>query len=82
MAGITNGKFCSKLATKGFDMVTIGGYNADRKTINAGHMIIQRGRAEFDIPETELITHISQQTNIIKNQADWELTSEPLLPNR
>lgn len=72
MAGITNGKFCSKLATKGFDMVTIGGYNADRKTINAGHMIIQRGRAEFDIPETELITHISQQTNIIKNQADWD----------
>ncbi len=72
MAGITDGRFCSELAPKGFDMVTIGGYNADKKTINAGHMIIQRGRPEFNIPETEIIKHINQQTNIIKDQTDWD----------
>ncbi len=71
MAGITDGKFCSELAPHGFDMVTIGGYNADKKTINAGRMIIQRGRAEFNIPETEIINHINQQTNIIKDHTDW-----------
>jgi TIM-barrel protein len=71
MAGITNGRFCSKLAPKGFDMVTIGGYNADKKTINAGNMIIRRGRAEFNVPEPEIINHINQQINIIKDQTDW-----------
>jgi len=71
MAGITDGKFCSELAPQGFDMVTIGGYNADERTINAGRMIIRRGRAEFNIPETELINHIKQQIIIIKDQTDW-----------
>ena len=71
MAGITDGKFCSELAPQGFDMVTIGGYNADNKTINAGRMIIQRGRAEFNIPEKKIINHINQQINIIKDQTDW-----------
>lgn len=71
MAGITDGKFCSELAPQGFDMVTIGGYNADERTINAGRMIIRRGRAEFNIPETELINHINQQIIIIKDQTDW-----------
>jgi TIM-barrel protein len=52
-------------------MVTIGGYNADKKTINAGNMIIRRGRAEFNVPETEIINHINQQINIIKDQTDW-----------
>ncbi len=71
MAGITDGLFCSVLAPQGFDMVTIGGYNADEMTINAGRMIIRRGRAEFNIPKTELINHINQQINIIKDQTDW-----------
>jgi TIM-barrel protein len=71
MAGITDGKFCSELAPRGFDMVTIGGYNADERTINAGRMIIQRGRTEFNVPEKDIINHINQQTNIIKDLTDW-----------
>lgn len=71
MAGITDGKFCSELAPHGFDMVTIGGYNADTETVNAGRMLIQRGRTEFNIPESELLTHIKHQIHTIKDQNDW-----------
>lgn len=70
MAGITDGKFCSKLAPYGFDIVTIGGYNVDSETINAGLKIIKRGRKEFKIAESEILTHISHQIDIIKRQ-DW-----------
>ncbi len=71
MAGITDGRFCSELAAHGFDMVTIGGYNADVETINAGHMLIRRGRTEFNIPESELLTYIKHQIHIIKDRNDW-----------
>ena len=71
MAGITDGKFCSKLAPHGFDMVTIGGYNVDHETINAGRMIINRGRKEFDISESKILAHINQQTRIIRDQHNW-----------
>lgn len=67
MAGITNGNFCRKIANQGFDVVTIGGYNLDRKTINAGKKIIQRGRPEFDIPEKNIISHIRNEAALIKN---------------
>ena len=67
MAGITDGKFCRKLANQGFDLVTIGGYNLDKKTIEAGCNIIQRGRLEFDIEEKKIISTIKNEAAIIKN---------------
>jgi len=72
MAGITDGAFCRKLASQGFDLVTIGGYNTDRATIAAGRSIIQRGRSEFNISPKDIITHIDQQTRIIKEHNPWK----------
>ncbi|HML05149.1 MAG TPA: MJ0144 family RNA dihydrouridine synthase-like protein, partial [Methanobacterium sp.] len=67
MAGITDGNFCKKIAGHGFDMVTIGGYNLDKETIDAGKKIIQRGRPEFDIKEEDIISSIKNEATIIKN---------------
>ncbi|MGZ7067144.1 MAG: MJ0144 family RNA dihydrouridine synthase-like protein [Methanobacterium sp.] len=67
MAGITDGNFCRKIASQGFDMVTIGGYNLDKKTIDAGRKIIERGRSEFDVEEEHIISHIKNEALIIKN---------------
>ena len=67
MAGITDGNFCKKIAGHGFDMVTIGGYNLDKKTIDAGKKIIQRGRPEFDIEEENIVSCIQNEAVIIKN---------------
>ena len=64
MAGITDGKFCSKMAKYGFDLLTIGGYNADQGAINAGLKIIKRGRPEFDVAEEELVTAYYQRSQI------------------
>ena len=36
MAGITDGKFCKKMSSHGFDLVTLGGYNVDKATVAAG----------------------------------------------
>ncbi|MCE5214060.1 MAG: tRNA-dihydrouridine synthase [Methanobacterium sp.] len=72
MAGITDGKFCRKLSTKGFDLVTIGGYNSDRETILAGKKIIKRGRSEFDVPLGDFKEHITHQTDIIKKDTHWK----------
>ena len=72
MAGITEGLFCRQLANHGFNMVTIGGYNVDRKTIEAGQRIIQRGRLEFDIPLENIKSHIEQQTQIIRKDNPWK----------
>lgn len=71
MAGITDGKFCKKLAAHGFDLVTIGGYNVDAPTIAAGHQIVQRGRREFDVPQGEIMGHIDRQTQIIRHDNSW-----------
>ncbi len=60
MAGITDGKFCSKMAKYGFDLLTIGGYNADRNAIDAGLKIIKRGRPEFNIAKEDLYQHIEE----------------------
>lgn len=88
MAGITDGAFCRKLTSCGFDMVTIGGYNADKATITAGRRIIQRGRSEFDVTGEEIINHIDQQTHIINKGNTWDgmisvniraVTSEPVI---
>lgn len=71
MAGITDGAFCRDISTYGFDMVTLGGYNADQSTVNAGKKILNRGRSEFDIEVEELITHIEEQTRLVKDQEAW-----------
>jgi len=67
MAGINDGNFCRVMSTYGFDMVTLGGYNVDKKTIEAGKSIIQRGRPEFDIKEGEILSTITKQASLIKN---------------
>ncbi len=71
MAGITDGKFCRSFSNKGFDMVTIGGYNSDRETILAGKKIIKRGRSEFDVPLLDFKEHIAHQIKIIKEDNPW-----------
>lgn len=73
MAGITDGNFCRKMAAYGFDLVTIGGYNVDPPTIKAGRRIIQRGRTEFNFSSKEILPHIRQQTEIIKDST-WKGT--------
>lgn len=72
MAGITNGIFCRELSSYGFDMVTLGGYNADHPTIEAGRKILARGRPEFEVVEEKLQTHLEEQTTLIKEQDDWK----------
>ncbi|MBU4534835.1 MAG: tRNA-dihydrouridine synthase [Euryarchaeota archaeon] len=74
MAGITNADFCLKLIPYGFDMVTLGGYNADKPTIDAGKKIMGRGRLEFDISEGELIYTIEKEANKIKENWDGKLS--------
>ena len=70
-AGITNGLFCREFASQGFDMVTVGGYNVDPKTIEAGEKIIKRGRSEFNISPADIIHHIKEQINIIQEDKSW-----------
>jgi TIM-barrel protein len=70
MAGITDAKFCLKLIPFGFDMVTLGGYNIDQATINAGEKILQRGRPEFSISEEDYFDIIFNQANEIKKNWD------------
>ncbi len=72
MAGITNGTFCRKMTAYGFDMVTLGGYNIDKPTIEAGYKIIARGRLEFDVAEEDILSYIEKQANIIKSQNSWK----------
>lgn len=71
MAGITDGKFCNKMSVYGFDILTIGGYNADQKSIDAGMKIIKRGRPEFDIAKNHLKQHITNEIKIIKNNNNY-----------
>jgi TIM-barrel protein len=70
MAGITNGKFCSMMARYGFDLLTIGGYNADKSAINAGLKIIQRGRKEFHVHHNDLLEHITNEVKYVKDHCD------------
>jgi TIM-barrel protein len=71
MAGITDGTFCRDISTLGFDMVTLGGYNADQSTLNAGQEILARGRPEFDIKPGELLSHIEKQSFLLKYHEPW-----------
>ncbi|CDG64316.1 MAG: hypothetical protein PWQ15_218 [Methanobacterium sp.] len=70
MAGITDGAFCRRMTTLGFDMVTLGGYNSDSATINAGQEILSRGRPEFDLEVGELMAHLEKQARMIKDEWD------------
>jgi TIM-barrel protein len=72
MAGITDGLFCSKMSIYGFDLMTLGGYNADPKAINAGLKIIERCRKEFNVAEDELFQHITGEIELIKSQSNYK----------
>lgn len=67
MAGITNAEFLNKIIPFGFDAVTLGGYSLDKKTIDASQKIIERGRKEFHFGLDEIIPHIENEVNLIKN---------------
>lgn len=66
MAGITNAEFLNKVIPYGFDVVTLGGYSLDEKTIEASRKIIERGRKEFHFELDEIIPHIEKEVNLIK----------------
>ncbi len=68
MAGITDAKFAIKLILYGFNAVSIGGYNTDKETINAGSKIIKRGRKEFYFPPDKIYDIIKNEVNVIKNR--------------
>lgn len=67
MAGITNAEFLKKLIPYGFDVVTLGGYSLDSKTIDASQKIIERGRKEFHFQIDEIIPHIEKEVLSIKD---------------
>lgn len=66
MAGITDADFLNKVIPYGFDVVTLGGYSLDEKTIEASEKIIKRGRKEFHFPLDEIFTHIENEVASIK----------------
>ncbi len=66
MAGITDGTFCRGISREGFDMVTLGGYNADHHTIQAGHDILSRGRPEFVVEEELLVPYLEDQAKLVR----------------
>ena len=66
MAGITNAEFLNKVIPYGFDVVTLGGYSLDEKTIEASQKIIERGRKEFHFELDKIIPHIESEANQIK----------------
>lgn len=70
MAGVTDGKFCARMEKYGFDLLTLGGYNAEKNSIDAGLKIIQRGRKEFHVEETNLINHVTHEAKYIKSNSN------------
>jgi TIM-barrel protein len=66
MAGITNAEFLKRVIPYGFNVATLGGYSLDSPTIDASKKIIERGRAEFDFPLSEIFTHIENEVRSIK----------------
>ena len=66
MAGITNADFLNKVIPYGFDVVTLGGYSLDEKTINASAQIMKRGRKEFHFELNQIIPHIASEVSSIK----------------
>ncbi len=88
MAGVTDGKFCAGMIKFGFDLLTLGGYNAEKESIKAGLKIIQRGRKEFHVDEKYLLDHITNEARYIKKHSNNKVeisvnlrakTSEPII---
>ncbi len=73
MAGITNGNFCKTVAEAGARMVTLGGFNCDKQTIEAGKKIIARGRREFEFEFEEMAEFI--QRNVLTAKKGGALVS-------
>lgn len=66
MAGITDAEFLNKVIPYGFDVVTLGGYSLDEKTIEASKKILERGRKEFHFELDDVIPHIEKEVKLIK----------------
>jgi TIM-barrel protein len=64
MAGITNGFFCERAAKTGAGMVTLGGFNFDKKTLEAARLLTVRGRPEFVIDIKDLPEKITHQVSL------------------
>ncbi|MDO5851314.1 MAG: tRNA-dihydrouridine synthase [Methanobacteriaceae archaeon] len=67
MAGINDGEYCKKFTKQGIDILTIGGYNADKKSFQAALKIISEGRKEFLTCPNHLSEELSSQADIIHN---------------
>ncbi|MFX1519568.1 MAG: MJ0144 family RNA dihydrouridine synthase-like protein [Promethearchaeota archaeon] len=63
MAGINDGFFCARAAKSGAGMVTLGGFNFDKATLDAARLLTTRGRAEFIIALKELPEYIEHQVS-------------------
>lgn len=59
MAGISDGEFCKKFTKEDIDIITLGGFNLDDKTIQAAKENIKNNRKEFIIPPKQLSEVIS-----------------------
>jgi len=68
--------------------VTLGGYNADQSTLNAGQEILARGRPEFDLKPGDLLPYLEEQSFLLKCQDLWDgmvsvnlraLTTDPII---
>jgi len=89
MAGISHGRFCRKMSSYDFDMLTLGGYSADDISAEAGRKILLRGRPEFDFEPSKLSSHIEEEVKVIKDGNPWDglvsvnlraVSPEPLIP--
>jgi TIM-barrel protein len=66
MAGITDGSFCARAMKSGAGMVTLGGFNFDKQTLDAARFSTTRGRSEFIIDLKELTEYIESQISIVR----------------
>jgi TIM-barrel protein len=66
MAGITDGSFCARAMKSGAGMVTLGGFNFDKQTLNAARFSITRGRSEFIIDLKKLPEYVERQISIAR----------------
>lgn len=66
MAGINDGFFCARAAKSGAGMVTLGGFNLDKPTLNAARLLTTRGRSEFIIDLKELPEYIEHQVSVAR----------------
>ena len=70
MAGISDGNFLLKLIPYGFNVATLGGFNIDESSIDAGKKIISRGRKEFDLEMSNVFSFIKDESELIRENSD------------